>query len=374
MYRPYLIDKKTGEKKRTTRRGFRTKSEAEMDYISSYINERARKKEIKYLFPLVAKEWFELYKFSGIKPSTIYSRERTYLAKLREEYQETSIDEIHISDYERFLFSLKEQGYVRNYVLTMHGVMNMIMRYAMKKEYIEKNFLSLATLPRWVKTVSEAKEKIENLYLTKEELKKFLKTAEAEADKVSCALLYVLAYTGCRIGEATALEFSDIDYEKKEIMIYKTLYRVGNGVLNYEITTPKSEASIRKVLVSDVVIEKLKELEVYVKEQKENYVGKVKEDFCFIYLNEFGCGCPLTISKVNEVIRSVTKSSGIKKGITSHKLRHTHVSLLAEAGESLSVIKERVGHESSKITEKIYLHVTPNRKGRVVTTLDKILS
>lgn len=39
-------------------------------------------------------------------------------------------------------------------------------------------------------------------------------------------------------------------------------------------------------------------------------------------------------------------------------LRHTHISLLAEAGVDLPYIMNRVGHKNSKTTTEIYLHVT----------------
>ena len=44
--------------------------------------------------------------------------------------------------------------------------------------------------------------------------------------------------------------------------------------------------------------------------------------------------------------------------ITVHALRHTHASLLMEQGVDIDTISRRLGHEDSKITREIYLHVT----------------
>ena len=60
----------------------------------------------------------------------------------------------------------------------------------------------------------------------------------------------------------------------------------------------------------------------------------------------------------------------LNKHLTTHIFRHTHVSKLAELGVPLNVIKDRVGHESSDITERIYLHVTKNMKREMVEKLD----
>jgi integrase len=44
--------------------------------------------------------------------------------------------------------------------------------------------------------------------------------------------------------------------------------------------------------------------------------------------------------------------------ITAHALRHTHASLLLAEGIDIDTISRRLGHENSKVTKEIYLHVT----------------
>ncbi|MBO5389282.1 MAG: tyrosine-type recombinase/integrase, partial [Lachnospiraceae bacterium] len=46
------------------------------------------------------------------------------------------------------------------------------------------------------------------------------------------------------------------------------------------------------------------------------------------------------------------------KKVTPHILRHTHASLLMSQGVNIDTISRRLGHEDSKITKEIYLHVT----------------
>ncbi|WP_342453900.1 tyrosine-type recombinase/integrase [Paenibacillus turicensis] len=53
----------------------------------------------------------------------------------------------------------------------------------------------------------------------------------------------------------------------------------------------------------------------------------------------------------------------MESDLTPHSLRHTHTSLLAEAGVSLEQIMQRLGYSDDKVTKKIYLHMTkPQRK------------
>jgi integrase len=45
--------------------------------------------------------------------------------------------------------------------------------------------------------------------------------------------------------------------------------------------------------------------------------------------------------------------------IKLHGLRHTHATLMLEAGVHIKVVQERVGHSSIAITGDVYSHVTP---------------
>lgn len=54
--------------------------------------------------------------------------------------------------------------------------------------------------------------------------------------------------------------------------------------------------------------------------------------------------------------------SNLNRRLSPHSLRHTHTSLLAEAGVGLTEIMDRLGHEDDSITKRIYLHVTKTKK------------
>ncbi|AJS61610.1 integrase [Paenibacillus sp. IHBB 10380] len=54
--------------------------------------------------------------------------------------------------------------------------------------------------------------------------------------------------------------------------------------------------------------------------------------------------------------------AGLKTNLTPHSLRHTHVSLLAEAGVNLQDIMDRLGHKDDDTAKNVYLHVTKPKK------------
>ena len=54
----------------------------------------------------------------------------------------------------------------------------------------------------------------------------------------------------------------------------------------------------------------------------------------------------------------------LNRRVTAHTLRHTHASILLGQGISVDAISRRLGHENSKITREIYLHITEQLKER----------
>ena len=74
-------------------------------------------------------------------------------------------------------------------------------------------------------------------------------------------------------------------------------------------------------------------------------------------------GYPHFIKIVENRMRSVLKElPQITKRLTPHSLRHTHTSLLAEAGVELLQIMDRLGHTDDETTTQVYLHITKDRK------------
>lgn len=61
------------------------------------------------------------------------------------------------------------------------------------------------------------------------------------------------------------------------------------------------------------------------------------------------------------------------KMITTHGLRHTHCSLLFEAGATLKEVQVRLGHTDVKTTMDIYTHVTEKAKARTIEKFENYL-
>lgn len=107
-------------------------------------------------------------------------------------------------------------------------------------------------------------------YLEKEELALLLKTAKEQGLELDYLIFLILSYTGIRVGELVALKWKDIVFINQTISITKTYYNPNNNTVQFQLVTPKTKKSRRKVVVDEVVIDALKQ-------HKENQEKIIKQ-------------------------------------------------------------------------------------------------
>jgi len=56
--------------------------------------------------------------------------------------------------------------------------------------------------------------------------------------------------------------------------------------------------------------------------------------------------------------------------IKIHEFRHTHATMLINAGVSLIEVSRRLGHQSTAITEKTYVHYLQKHNEILINSLD----
>lgn len=196
---------------------------------------------------------------------------------------------------------------------------------------------------------SQSRDNIEDKYLNADELQSVLNQLVA----MDYYLAKFLALTGCRFGEAAALTLSD--YDGKYISISKTMWHNAPQAA-------KTETSERQIYVQTELRKLLAE---YLPFRNTLLMARgVRTDLLFFGKH----GTPADNNLFNRHLQSIESN----KPLHAHIFRHTHASLLAEAGYSLEAVSRRLGHSNSDITKKIYLHVTEKMKEREEAQLDRI--
>lgn len=339
----------TGKRRQITRRG-KSKGEAR-EKVEKAIAElkKAYSFDAKITFDEFSQDWLKLYRMKGNKETT--NEHRAYCISLLNRYlakqKMTAISTIELQGVLNYLF---EKGTAFNTLRGTHNAAKMIFTYAKEIGLIEINPVEATFVPKKKMTLEEVTtEETSKLYLESDELKEFLRYVDKHRNIMYRNLIYTIAFTGMRPGEAVALKYEDVDLEKKVIHINKTVYAKKSIRGDFELIPPKTFGSIRFVDIDDIIVEKLKQLYQW-REDRE----WINSDFVFGDKD----GIPPTVKMLNQTVRRLGALTDINKQFRTYILRHTHISLLAEAGVDLNFIMNRVGHKNSDTTTKIYLHVT----------------
>lgn len=155
------------------------------------------------------------------------------------------------------------------------------------------------------------------------------------------AFLSVLAYTGCRRGEALNLKWSDIDFYKQTLAIYRPKTR------NSDILP-----------MHPFLAERLKELYTECRGKTNGYIFMSSK------------GKQLSVTGVKMMIDKYVRYSGIESEhkISCHTFRHSFITHLVVSGVTIPEIQQFSGHrELSSLMP--YLHINVDGKKRVIDQL-----
>ena len=222
-----------------------------------------------------------------------------------------------------------------------------LIRWGYKNDYIQDiSFLEkLEPFPDM-----SHREKIQDKFLESEELKSLIAAMPMDIWRY---VTEFLALSGLRIGELAALNDSDIDFDERVLHIAKT-YDANNEIT----TTTKTLTSTRDVFMQDELLAVVKKMRALMLRQKLMHGYKDSG----LFLNDCEGGHIKYYAYRKYLKEKAIKAIG--RPITPHTLRHTHASLLLEQGVGIDAISRRLGHEDSKITKEIYLHITDKLKER----------
>lgn len=268
-----------------------------------------------------------------------------------------------------------KQKLSRRVVIETFNILKAVFTHAIKVEKIlSANPCENLSIPRYSAKEKEAQILVDAnkiLYIEKDDLEKFF--IQAKSDKYAFpyyTISLIMLYTGMRIGEVFGLQWEDIDFENNIIHIRHDLFCP--GALDWVLQTPKSKSSIRDVLISDKLALILKSYRKQFLEFKLQSPTWDQLQYNFIFSSFKYPGQPLARQNVYWWVTRIAKKINALY-IQPHLFRHTHVSLLAEAGVPLPVITERLGHASTKITEEIYFHITKTTKENYFHKFNRIV-
>jgi integrase len=229
-------------------------------------------------------------------------------------------------------------------VHNIHQMLRKALEDGVRQNYLVRNVAASAKVPK-----PTAARRAEMRYWTSAELRHFLDSAR---DSRHFTAWYLAASTGMRRGELLGLRWSDIDLERGRLAVRRALVSVSYTVYESDAKTQRSERVI------DLDARTVKVL----REHHAQQIGE-RESIDAGYRNRglvFAKPDGATVHPdiFSQAFQRRVASASVPR-IRLHDLRHTHATLLLQAGVSPKVVSERLGHATVAFTMQVYAHVIP---------------
>jgi integrase len=228
--------------------------------------------------------------------------------------------------------------------------------------------------------------------LTREEIQIMLQTASTDKYRPYYALFLCAVRTGIRQGELVSLKGKDLDFNGRFVHVQRNLSRgsisaTKNGK-DRRVDMSRQLAETLNDMLSKRRAEALRrEMEKPADDRRDAaiVVNEVMDDWLFqtpeIVRSDLAKrrrpgidprgGTQIDQSNVRKLFNRLLTDAGIRR-VRFHDLRHSFASLLLQNGESLTYVKEQMGHSSINVTVDIYGHLVPGGNRQAVDRLDEV--
>lgn len=338
---------------------------------------------------LTVNDCFNLWKDlkRGIKDSTYQNYIYMYEMFVKPSFGKKRVVQVVKTDVKRFYNTLKDEKHLKvSTIDNIHNVLHQVFQVG-----VDDNYIRLNPTDNMLKELKVAHgheiEKRKALSLPQQELffDFLLRTPKY---RHWYPVFYIMANTGMRVGEITGLRWQDVDFEDGTISVNHTLvyYNHRDELGTYfSINTPKTEAGIREIPMTDGVPEAFEMEREYQKAVGIQCADRIDGYADFIFVNRYGkVQHQGTLNKaIKRIMRDcndevlsrsdMASSPVLLPDFSCHILRHTFATRLCESGINLKVIQDILGHVDVSTTMNIYVDVMKETKKKEIAAFSSYM-
>lgn len=340
-----VLTKKTSQAWQQARTILKNKIDAKMSAsrISSITLEQLKEHYFEYL-----DKQDKINKDSKYQSHYIYKSHINIFLKEKDVDPSTVIENLNTPYFKRYFDKMLETK-SWSYTNVRRAALWNMFDFGLGYGYLNFNPLQNFHLRKLETPQSELDLNIEDKYLTDDEYHRLLAEFRKRGRNDYVDFIQFLYFMGLRVGEGGSLRTKDI------VKVNGKYYANINGTLmkKHKSNSKRGQFKKKPGAKSDSSNRQVYLPPEAVKIYKRHDLGR---EFLFTKKTTKNA---IEANSVNRYLKRIAPYAGIDPNkLTSHIFRHTHVSKLAEQGVPLEMIKKRVGHADSKITEEIYYHIT----------------
>ena len=375
-YWEYEFDaaKVAGKRNRISKSGYKTKAEAVAagaaamaEYNSSGI--KFIPSEMSYADFL--DYWIESYCLITLKKTTLDNYKKRIKSHIKPSLGAYKLTSLTTAGLQKFINSKIDAQYSLNTLSVLRGILTGSLQYAVRQNMLKTNPAREIRIPTERSTESLQLRSAPHRYLPPDVIEKIF---ERFPEKHPSHIPLMLGYRcGLRLGEAFAITWDCVDLEKGQIYINKQVQ--WNPAEQWWFFTNPKFNSFRTIDLDNSLLELLRR-----ERKRQDKDRAYYEDMYTVYYendvrglvtspDQASSATPIELMLVRQdgsyiQARTMQHASSVihyelgVKDFTFHSLRHTHATMLAEAGMPQKYTQQRLGHKDISVTLKYYTHLT----------------
>jgi integrase len=362
----------SGESRRVSRSGFKTKKEALEDLRKTQAHVKNLRAAVPspMQFEVFANDWLEAQ--GSLAASTAYGYRKILRTHLLPKFKGLLLTEITPPLIEKFYTTLKKSGrkdtkdtggpLSTKTITKIHMVLRSILEQAVEDGKLQANPCRSGRVQKQIESRRTSQAKLEVPVFTAEEMSLAFELVSNEYGDYLYPLWHLIGFSGMRRGEALALRWSDIDWKNNSVSIV----RAADSVIS-KATKPTKTYKNRLVVLDSNTMRILKK---YKADRAKLGLTFVQTDsFVFGTVNNELRGPNDATAHWSRLLEKLSVDSPSLPRVTLKGLRHSHATQLLAAGVNPKIVQERLGHSNISTTLDIYSHVTPTIQQNAIEQL-----
>ncbi|SHJ92034.1 site-specific integrase [Tepidibacter formicigenes] len=377
----YYFDagKVNGKRKRIERKGGNTKKEA-LEALRKALYEFEKCGSLVSESDISVADYFDYWFKEYVLINCKYNTQRGYNLIIEKHIKPTlgiyKLKSLTPAMLQEFINKKYRNGFTKNTLKGFYGVLSGALKMAVYPyQFIKENPMQYVSMPKY----NSLKKDNEDLKIIT--VDEFNKIVDRFPFGSSFYIPLQIAFnTGMRASEVCGLTWDCINLEEGKIKVEKIILKKG---MQWCFGTPKTASSQREILIGKTLIDILKKHKKYQLENRLKYGEFYSNNlYKFEEINKKYSSTDLVCTKENgelvstDSLKYLSRVVNYELGINFnfHSLRHTHATILLEAGANIKDIQKRLGHSKLATTMDTYSHITDKMNQDSVNIFEGVLS
>ena len=301
-------------------------------------------------------EWLFIFKKIQVTPRTFENNLIKFKKYIEPKIGNMKLQEISSLTIQKMLNEMLEENLSLDYVKKTKFLLRQFFEYAVDNQFMLANPIQKVKIKSKERKIYDSENKYKAI---PQEIREYFIDC-LNNHKFLKPLCFVMMFAGLRTGEALALNWENIDFNKKTISVEKAITTIPkfdkNGKITERVTVisdTKTSCSVRTVPMPEILISALKDYKVEQELNGDLHNINLIDKKSLVFANKDGSIRTYTGTK--KIFYRFLKKYGLDKyGIHFHTLRHTYSNMLFGADQNPKVIQALLGHKSVETTITIY--------------------